>query len=270
VTVDHPAMSCDEFLDRAAALALDAGDADEIRLVEEHAAACPDCARQLQEFREVAAMLGGAVPQVDPPEALRSRVLEVARRTDQVLSRDPRRLWSRAQRRVRPSPAWLVAAASLVFSLIALIRVVAMQGQIVALQNDALRASERAARYDHVAEVLASDQLAIRPLQPSVQAMPWRGMVYMDPLSGTGMVMCHDMPPIAQGHAYQVWFVRGNEKVSGGLIWPDHQGNGYTLIQVPTDLQSFDSVGVTDEPGTGSAWPTTPRVIGTPLNDSAQ
>ena len=40
-------------------------------------------------------------------------------------------------------------------------------------------------------------------------------------------------------------------------------GNGYTLIQVPTDLQSFDSIGITDEPGTGSQWPTTPRVIGT-------
>jgi len=100
--------------------------------------------------------------------------------------------------------------------------------------------------------------------------MPSRGMVYMDPLSGTGMLMCHNMRPLEQGHAYQVWFVRGNEKVSGGLIWPDHQGNGYTLIQVPTDLQSFDSVGVTDEPGTGSAWPTTPRVIGTPLKDSVQ
>jgi Anti-sigma-K factor rskA len=267
--VDHPTMSCDEFLDRAAAFALDSGDADEARLVEEHAAACPDCALRLQDFREVAAVLASAVPQVDPPEALRMRVLEAARRTEQPLARDPRRL-SRALRRLRPSPGWLVAAASLVFSLVALIRVVAMQGQIVALQADALTAHERAARYDHVAEVLASDKLAIRPLQPSVQTMPSRGMVYMDPLSGTGMVMCHDMPPVEQGHAYQVWFIRGNEKVSGGLIWPDHDGNGYTLIQVPTDLQSFDSVGVTDEPGTGSAWPTTPRVIGTPLNDSAQ
>ena len=140
-----------------------------------------------------------------------------------------------------------------------------MQSQIAALQSDAQIARERAARYDHVAEVLASDRLAIRPLQPVVVTMPSRGMVYMDPLSGTGMVMCHNMPPLEQGHAYQVWFVRGTERVSGGLLWPDHYGNGYTLIQVPTDLQSFDSVGLTDEPGSGSDWPTTPRVIGTPL-----
>ena len=100
--------------------------------------------------------------------------------------------------------------------------------------------------------------------------MPSRGMVYMDPSSGTGMLMCHNLPPIEQGHAYQVWFVRGNERVSGGLLWPDHYGNGYALIQVPTDLQSFDSIGITDEPGTGSQWPTTPRVIGTPLKECDQ
>jgi hypothetical protein len=267
--VDHPAMTCDEFLDRAAAVALDGSpEPDESRLVEEHAAQCPDCGLRLQEFREVAAVLGSAVPQVEPPEMLRGRVLEAARLVEQVLPPGTRRGWQR--RRARITPAWLVAAASLVFSLGAIAWVAALQGQIVSLQNDAQVARERAARYDHVAEVLASDKLAIRPLQPVVQSLPSRGMVYMDPASGTGMVMCHDMPPIEQGHAYQVWFVRGNERVSGGLIWPDHYGNGYTLIQVPTDLQEFDSVGVTDEPGTGSQWPTTPRVIGTPLKDEIQ
>jgi hypothetical protein len=53
------------------------------------------------------------------------------------------------------------------------------------------------------------------------------------------------------------------------MLWPDGFGNGYTLIDLPTDLQSFDSIGLTDEPGNGgrgSAWPTTPRVIGTALN----
>jgi len=47
----------------------------------------------------------------------------------------------------------LVAAASLVFSLGAIIWVAALQGQIVALQTDAQVTRERAARYDHVAEV---------------------------------------------------------------------------------------------------------------------
>jgi hypothetical protein len=171
----------------------------------------------------------------------------------------------RLLRRLPTPAAWGVAAASLLVSIGALFRVIVMQGQINDLRQSGMLASERAARYDHVVEVLASDKLAIRPLQPVSQNAS-SGVAYMDPSSGMGMVMCHNLPPIEQGHAYQIWFVRGQERVSGGLLWPDHYGNGYTLIQVPSDLQSFDSIGLTDEPGTGSAWPTTPRVIGTRLS----
>jgi hypothetical protein len=257
-------LTCDEFLDLAAGVALDALDQGDVERVEQHAAGCPDCGLKLQEFRETAAALGTRVPQVDPPAALRGRLLESVKATQQ--ERPPARLWQRTLRRPRLSPAWLVAAASFVISLGAITWVAQLEGQIAALRTDALAARERATRYDHVVEVLASDSLAIRPLQPAVQSMPSRGMVYMDPMSGTGMLACHNMPPIEQGHAYQVWFVRGNERVSAGLLWPDRAGNGYALIKVPTDLQSFDSIGLTDEPGTGSQWPTTPRVIGTPIN----
>jgi hypothetical protein len=261
-------MTCEEFLDAAAAVSLHAEVEDaEVRRVENHAARCAECAPRLYEFEAVAAALGSAVPQVEPPGALRGRVLEMAARTPQQVV-GPRRLWPRALRGRRVSPAWLVAVASLVLSIGSMLWAINLQNQIIALQRDDLLASERAQRLDHVVQVLASDKLAIRPLQPVVQTMPSRGIVYLDPSSGTGMVMCHNLPPIEQGHAYQVWFVRGTERVSGGLLWPDRNGNGYTLIQVPTDLQSFDSIGLTDEPGGGSLWPTTPRVVGSPLKET--
>jgi hypothetical protein len=260
---EHATTSCDEFLDLAAGVALDASDAEDVRRVEEHAAICSDCRARLDEFRATAAALGMAVPQLDPPPALRARLTDAVRREPRPILR---RLWPRVLRmRRHVSAAWLVAAASLVVSLVALARVALLQGQVMDLQRNALAASERAVRYERVAQVLASDKLAIRPLQPVVQTMPSRGMVYLDPSSGTGMLMCHNLPPLEQGHAYQIWFVRGNERISGGMLWPDHYGNGYTLIQVPADLQSFESIGLTDEPGAGSSWPTTPRVIGTPL-----
>jgi Anti-sigma-K factor rskA len=270
--IEYSTLTCDEFLDLAAGVALDAVEPHEYELIEAHAAKCQDCENHLRQFREVAAVLGSAVPQHEPPAALRTHLLEAARRIPRQDAAPGRRLKLplRWPRRPRVSPAWLVAAASLCMSLVALGSVATLQRQIGVLQADAQVAREHAARYDHVVEVLASDKLAIRPLEPVVQNMPSRGMVYMDPSSGTGMLMCHNLPPLEQGHAYQVWFVRGNEKVSGGLLWPDHYGNGYTLIQVPTDLQSFDSVGITDEPGTGSQWPTTPRVIGTPIKESDQ
>jgi hypothetical protein len=161
-----------------------------------------------------------------------------------------------------------VAAASLILALGALAWVAVLEVQINDLRASVALASDRAARFDRVVSVLASDQLAVKPLQPATAAMSSRGYVFLDPNSGTGMLMCHDLPPVEQGHAYQVWFVRGNDRVSAGMLWPDRSGDGYTIIQVPPDLQSFDSIGLTDEPGTGSAWPTTPRVIGAGLKDS--
>jgi hypothetical protein len=253
-------MSCDEFPDLAAAVVLDAADAEDVARVEEHAARCQRCREQLRELRETAAALALGLPQVDPPPVLRARVLEAARR-------EPRPLLQRLmRRRVGASPAWLVAAASLLVSIGALAWVAVLQGQVIELQRNALAASERAARFEKVVQVLRSNNLAVKPLRPVAQNTPSSGMVYLDPSSGTGMLMCHDLPPIEQGHAYQVWFVRGTERISGGLLWPDHSGSGYAFIQVPADLQSFDSIGITDEPGAGSAWPTTPRVMGSQLN----
>lgn len=256
-------ITCDEFLDLASGYALDALDPSDVERIEQHAAICPDCAVKLQEFLETAAALGARVPQVDPPATLRARLLEAARGTPQ--ERAPEPLRPRPPRRVRFSAAWLVAAASLVISLVSIGWMARMNDQMTTLRADVTAARERAARYDHVAEVLGSDKLAIRQLQPVAQNMPYRGLVYLDPSSGTGMLTCHDMPPIEQGHAYQVWFMRGNTPVSAGLVWPDRAGNGYALIQVPADLQNFDSIGLSEEPGTGSAWPTGQRVIGGPL-----
>jgi len=269
VTAEHATMTCAEFLDAAAGVVLDAADAEEVERVEEHATTCPECAGLLDDFKRIAAALGASAPQVEPPSELRGRVLGAVAQEPRKLA-IPRRLWPRELRRPRISAAWLVAAASILLSVGALAWGYTLQTQITALQNQATVASDRAERADNLVQVLASDRLAIRPLRPVVQSLPSRGMVYLDPSSGTGMLTCHNMPALEQGHAYQVWFVRGSERISAGLLWPDRDGNGYTLIHVPVDLQSFDSIGLTDEPGTGSAWPTTPRVIGTPLNQSDQ
>jgi hypothetical protein len=141
-----------------------------------------------------------------------------------------------------------------------------LQVEIRNLQNSIQLASDRAARFDRVVTVLASDKLAVKPLEAAAAQPDSSGYVFLDPNSETGMLMCHDLPPVEQGHAYQVWFVRGNDRVSAGMLWPDRSGDGYTIIRVPADLQSFDSIGLTDEPGpTGSPWPTTARVIWAPL-----
>jgi len=256
---------CDDVIELAAGLAFDAIDEADRQRVEEHAAQCPRCAAALEEFREVAFALGKAVPQVDPPPRLRSRVLLAAQRERPASVGRPRRF---VRPRLRLSPAWAVAAASLIVSAASLIWVGRLENEVAQLRTDAVAERDRAARYDRMTEVLGSPQLAVRSLTPAMQDVHSYGTVYLDPRSRTGMLTARGLPPIEVGHAWQLWFVRGNERVSGGLLWPDHYGNGYALIQVPPDLQSFEGIGVTDEPGAGSAWPTTPRIMGARLDSS--
>lgn len=73
------ALECAQMTDRAVAAALDvAQPADELEFVM-HMAACTRCAATLAEFREAAARLGMAVPQIEPPAHLISRLLAAAR-----------------------------------------------------------------------------------------------------------------------------------------------------------------------------------------------
>jgi hypothetical protein len=261
---DSRAATHEEFVELAAAVAVHAADSADYRRVEQHADECPECADLLREMLEAAAMMGTAVPQVEPPPALRERVLGTA------LRERPRRavpLWPRLLRRPRFSPAWLVAAASMLVSIVAVTWVAALQGQVADLQVAAATERDRAARYDRVVEVLASPQLAVRALQPTQQSAHSYATVYLDPSSRTGMLTARGLPPVEAGHAWQLWFVRGNERVSGGVVWPDRAGNCYSMISVPPDVDSFETIGVTEEPWQGSAWPTTQRVLWGKISD---
>jgi hypothetical protein len=262
------ALTCEEFMDLAAVVALDAADAEDVRRVEEHAESCPACGGLLDELRVAAAGLGTLVPQVDPPPALREHVFAAVRREPRPLA-FARRLPLRLPRRPRLSAAWLVAAASFLVAIVSLAWVAILQVQITDLRNQSVATSVRDARIDRVVSVLASDKLAVKELQPVMSTLDSSGYVFLDPNSDTGMLMCHALPPVDQGEAYQVWFVRGSDRVSGGMLWPDRSGNGYTILQLPADVQSFDSIGLTVEPGNGSAWPTTPRVMGAAINGAS-
>jgi anti-sigma-K factor RskA len=241
-------LSCAEVADLAAAVALDAADPRDARNLEQHLHLCPACARVVDELRATVSVLGSAVPQIEPPAYLKERVLAAA-------------LPAQSQPRPTTRWAWGAVAASIIISLSSLAWIATLQRQVVTLESEVGASSERAARYDRVVQMLGSHQIAVRQLTPAVQDIRAGGMVYLDPVSGSGMVAIHDLPQPAPGRAWQLWFLRGNDRISGGMLWPDTGGNCYAMVAVPPDVDSFDAIGVTEEPNTGSAWPTSPRVI---------
>lgn len=249
-------VSCELVQDLLPGAALDALQPAERLLVEQHAAHCEACAAELASFREAAGALVHGMPQVEPPASLRQRVLDAAAATPQDVPPPISLARWRSLRRV--APVWGAVVAALVVSAGSLAWAASLQTQVGEL-------SGKAARYDRVVAVLASQQLATRSLQPVSATTGGHGTIYLDPASGGGMVMVHDLPVPPAGRVYQLWFTHGERRTSGGVLRLDATGSGYTIIACPKDLDSYESIGITEEPAGGSPAPTTPRLMGTTL-----
>ncbi len=65
---------------------------------------------------------------------------------------------------------------------------------------------------------------------------------------------------------YQIWLVNGSTRVTAGLFKVDSSGSATVMIAAPDALTSYQTLGITTEPGpTGSDTPTGERVIGCSL-----
>jgi anti-sigma-K factor RskA len=136
---------------------------------------------------------------------------------------------------------------------------------LVALGGLAL--SERA-RYAALADALEMGRILSAPdhmsvsLEAAQQAPEARGVVYMQPGSSTALLVVYRLATLPPDKAYQVWLIRDGQRDSGGLFRVRPDGHATVLIRAPRPLQSYQQIGITTEPATGSSGPTGPRVIG--------
>jgi anti-sigma-K factor RskA len=71
-------LTCDEVRDLAASFVLGALDADEMDAVRAHLASCPEAHAEFEELGSVLPALAASVPLVEPPAALKGRVMAAA------------------------------------------------------------------------------------------------------------------------------------------------------------------------------------------------
>jgi anti-sigma-K factor RskA len=260
-------LHCDEARDLLPLLALDVLDVDERDVLDDHLLSCPACRAEMASYTETAASLALAVEQVDPPLALKQRVLAAARRPRALAfattlagdgERNPRLSgWRRHLSSLVAAAALLLAAGSALWAMNLRTELENQSAQIESL-------SERAQNYQRVTGVLQAADTQVRLLNGTPDAPAAIGRVYVDPQTGEGMLMVRGLPPLPAGKTYQLWVVGtdGQRESAGLLTWTDRQGNGYTLIQCPEKLARWRWFRVTQEPAGGSNDPTGPRVLG--------
>ena len=241
--------------------ALDILDAGERRAFERHLPTCAECQRAVADARAVAEGLAHLVEPVDPPAALRARVLEAAT----VLSNPP------APSSGRPSAgvlAWALAAAASVAAIVsglgwwnAADRLARTERALQAARQTLTATESRIADAQSVADrltrelsVLSAPDVVRVELKGQPGAPAASGRVYWSRSRGATFTAAN-LPPLDAGRVYQLWFVTAGPPVSAALVSPDPDGRSATVMPSPAGVEPT-AFALTVEPAGGSPGPT--------------
>ena len=202
---------------------------EEERELERHLDGCPACREEAKGVRRAhRSLLAEAAP--PPPPQLKTRLMEGLPR---------RNRWSR-RRRVR----WTAAAAVLVVAVAAIWSYArtfeASPGGIAA----SLSPTGLAPRAD--------GELRLEEAGPNLR-------VSLD-VSG--------LPQLEPGEYYELWFVDGEDRISGGGFTVDRRGRASVGMNAPSAAAGYPSIGITSEQSPGDPRPSPTKVLGGELRES--
>jgi anti-sigma-K factor RskA len=255
----------DSPLDLAAAYALGVLSADEVTRFEAFLATSADAQREVQEYREVAALLAlaGPEPAVSAlPPGLRDRVL--ARVADQKT----RPLPAARAAAARPSSAvWVALAASLLLAVGLGAGLLSARGRLAAVESEL---AARSATLAQTTQKLTEREATLNSiLEPGVQLFqltasgdPEPGIqLFWNRQRHEAIVHGFRLKPVPAGKAYQLWFIKDGAPVPSVTFKPEPDGHAKVEhIEVP-EGGTLSAAAVTIEPESGSTQPTMPIVL---------
>jgi len=231
-------------LDLLPAYALGSLDADEADRVKEHLLSCWICRAESSTFQDVAEQLSFAAPVAEPSPDLKDRLLQrvqSGRHQPRVPAQEARRPWLE-----RLLPIWGLASL----------------GLIIALAAFSLSLWQRLNQLEFIT---APGGMRAIPLSTTDAASNATGFVLVGADGRNGAVVVDGLPPLDEGHQYQLWLIRDGERTSGAVFSTDEKSYGGTRIKVAGSLLEYSAVDVTIEPTGGSPGPTGALVLGGPL-----
>jgi len=250
----------DSLRELAGPYALDILDADERRAFERHLPLCAECQREVADARAVAEGLALTVEPVDPPAALRGRVLDAATAIPQASS-------SVGPNRAGVLP-WALAAAASVAAIVfglgwwnAADQLARTENELAAARQTLAAAQSRMADAQSVADrltrelsVLSAPDLVRVDLKGQPAAPAASGRVHWSRSRGAAFTATN-LPPLDAGRVYQLWFVTAGAPVSAALVTPDAAGRVETVMPSPAGVEPT-GFALTVEPAGGSPGPT--------------
>ena len=235
-------MVHDDYKEMIPARALSALDAAEERALNEHLENCSECRKELEDWQATAAALSLASDPAEPSPQVRERILSEVRKD---LTADVIPIRSIPRRNIWSSFGSLGAIAAVVLLAALAIGLAVLWRQNQRLGNDSAFVEIVKTRGAKVSELRAAD--------PGLIA---NAKLAYDP-TGRAVLIASNLPNVAQGKAYQLWFIVGNKPpMPGKTFVPDSKGNAVLRDEMPKD--AVDVFAITVEPAGGSNAPTSP------------
>jgi anti-sigma-K factor RskA len=256
----------DELREHASLYVLGTLMAHEREAFERHLSECAECAAEVQSLRPVIVGLAQAVPQHEPSQELRARVL--ASIGAAAFQRAQAATWR--DRRANVVFPWLASAASFVLALGLGAYAVSLRARVSALETELRDAVARAASSEsQIADLRrtsteAQSQVAVLAA-PDLQRIDLTGQPAAPQASGRaywsrsrGLVFTAlNLPAVTTGRTYQLWVLAGPAApISAGVFEPDPQGRVVARFDTPLDLPTPTGMAVTIEPAGGGPAPT--------------
>jgi anti-sigma-K factor RskA len=259
-------LTCDEVRELAGGFVLDALEVDEADAVRAHLAGCADPHAEIADLASGLPALWETVPIVEPPAALRSRLLAAAAADlppSQERPANPERTaapttdptnvrpFVRPLRR-RMTLGWVAGlAAVLAIALLGAWNVV-LQGQVGTLRTD----------QDSVAAVIHAGGIAgsVTAMLTAPQASGPYGPTGLAAVTRTGTLVLamRDLRPTTGAQVYQAWVILpGSAPVPTGSFRVGDAGVG-SIPSASTPVRPGAVVAITLEPGPGATTPTLP------------
>ncbi len=243
------------------AFVIGALDADEALAVSAHIDHCALCQEERIRLEQTIGFIGASVPAFDLPAGLRAHVLGKLDEADHGLEQVDENIRERPSRIIRRLSSFgLPAAAVLLIGLLAWTMLLRSD-----LNHTQGNLNQKTQQQSVEMELLASSSRMI-PLVADTTPNAY-GTLYIGSQNNQALLVVEELPPTPPNQMYQVWLINGSTRITAGLFTVDQSGSATVMIKAPSTLTSYQSLGITSEPGpNGSASPTGPRIIGCPLH----
>lgn len=279
-------MTHEEYKEMLAEYALGALDAGEANALEAHLATCADCRAELASWRDTAAVLAYSVPLVEPPTALRSRLLEsvsalkatiparvVEHQRDSVGDVAPqpkpsstpanvipfaeraRPRWSRAEKFVAIAASLAFVAVLIVMSVGLKVRNMGMESELRKLNGELQQAQEQLKHEQEIIAMFTAPDTKVMPLKGTEMA-PQASARLAYNKAGSAMMIVNGLQPAPAGKDYQIWFIVDGKPMPGGVFQPDAKGHVEMRAQLPAPALAASAFAITLEPQGGTQAPT--------------